>query len=436
MILIEGAPGSGKSTLLWYMCQKWASGEMFQEFCLVIYIKLREYSTTQSPRSVADILPCSSDIKEGAWREIMEVNGKGVLFLLDGWDELPQNLQNNSIFKDIIKSSPKHSLLLSTVVVTSRYVSSDELHRLATSRLETLGFADQEVKECIMGITGNEEAAHTLMEALESRPSLLSSCHLPLNAMIIAYVFQVKMNNLPTTLLETFKLLVLNCIQRHVIKREPDREHEDITSLESLPRDLQGSFHSICELAFCGLLDDTMLFTNKQLNSIPDLLSLLYKTKLQGETGPITKYTFLHQNIQELLAAMHMARMPHYEQLNNFRQLLPQPRFNAMIQFYAGITSLLLNETGQILINHTQASAGSMKISESAIRLFLQNHVKKCVFNICTTLGFSEEALDAAVAQLQTDENKPEKTIEDEVIHLLKHGNDKSMDTSVKVSKH
>ena len=64
LILIEGAPGSGKSTLLWYMCQKWASGEMFQEFGLVIYIKLREYSTTQSPRSVADILPCSSDIKE------------------------------------------------------------------------------------------------------------------------------------------------------------------------------------------------------------------------------------------------------------------------------------------------------------------------------------------------------------------------------------
>ena len=115
---------------------------------------------TQSPCSAADILPCNSKIKERAWDEIETVNGKGVLFLLDGWDELPENLQNNSIFKDIIKSSPKHSLLLSTVVVTSRYVSSDELHRLATSRLETLGFADQEVKECIMDIAGNEEAAH------------------------------------------------------------------------------------------------------------------------------------------------------------------------------------------------------------------------------------------------------------------------------------
>ena len=45
LILTEGAPGSGKSTLLWYMCQKWATGEMFQEFSLVIHITLREYST-------------------------------------------------------------------------------------------------------------------------------------------------------------------------------------------------------------------------------------------------------------------------------------------------------------------------------------------------------------------------------------------------------
>ena len=272
-----------------------------------------------------------------------------VLFLLDGWDELPQNLQNYSIFQDIMKSSPKHSLLHSTVVVTSRYVSSGELHRLATSRLETLGFADQEVKECIMDITGNEEAAHALMEALESRPSLLSSCHLPLNAMIIAHVFQVKMNNLPTSLLETFKLLVLNCIQHHVIKREPDREPEDITSLERLPREIQGSFYSLCELAFNSLLEDRMLYTKEEFTTIPDTLSLLYGTKLQDETGPRTGYTFLHQTIQELLAAMHMSRMPPDDQLDYFYNFSDQPKFHVMIQFYAGVTLLQLEGTERIL---------------------------------------------------------------------------------------
>ena len=103
-------------------------------------------------------------------------------------------------------------------------MSSDELHRLATSHLETLGFADQEVKECIMDITGNAETAHALMEALESRPALLSSCHLPLNTIIITHVFQVKKEQPSNYTVGDIQVIVLNCIQRHASKREPDRE--------------------------------------------------------------------------------------------------------------------------------------------------------------------------------------------------------------------
>ena len=90
-ILIEGAPGSGKSRLLWYTDVSKVGSR--RDVSTIQVGKLREFNSIQSPSSIADILPCSSDIKEKAWREIMEVNGKGVLFLLDGWDELPQNLQ-------------------------------------------------------------------------------------------------------------------------------------------------------------------------------------------------------------------------------------------------------------------------------------------------------------------------------------------------------
>ena len=248
VILIEGAPGSGKSTLLWHMHQKWASGELFQEFHLVLHIKLCEYSTAQSLCSVADILPFSSDMKESAWDEIKAANGKGVLFLLDGWDELQLSLQHNSIFNDIINLSPKHSLLLSTVVVTACYMSSDELLHLATSHLEIQGFTDLEIKEFIMDTKCNdEEATHALMTALESCPSLLSSCHLPLNAKIVSYVFKAKPEKLPSTILGTYKLLILECIKRHVKNKEPHRDH-CITSLERLPKELGVSFYSLCKL--------------------------------------------------------------------------------------------------------------------------------------------------------------------------------------------
>lgn len=378
VILIEGAPGSGKSTLLWYMCEKWASGELFQEFHLVIYIRLREYNTTQSLCSMADILPCSSDMKESAWDEIKAANGKGVLFLLDGWDELPQSMQTNSTFKDIIKSSPKYPLLLSTVVVTSRYVSSDELLRLATSHLEILGFTDREVKECILYTSNNEKATDALMAALESRPSLLSSCYLPLNVIIISYLYEVKGANLPVTLLGTFKLLILHCIQRHVRNKEPDKDHDDIISLESLPQELHNSFNSLCELAFNGLMQDRMIFTRDELGSIPDHLSLLHGAKVYEETGPKMIYSFFHHTIQELLAAMHMSKVAPDEQLDYFRKLFGQQRFDAMIQFYAGITSLQLVGIKSILVDIILYSA----VLQHSDELECNPKARNCVQNM------------------------------------------------------
>ena len=350
VILIEGAPGSGKSTLLCHLSEKWASGELFQQFSLVIYIKLREYSTTKSLCSVADILPCSSDMKESAWEEIKTANGKGVLFLLDGWDELPQSMQTNSIFKDIIKSSPEYPLLLSTVVVTSRYITSDDLLFLSTSHLEILGFTDNEIKECILDTTNNnEEATHALMAALESRPSLLGSCHLPLNVIIISFVFQVRNGHIPSTLLEVFKLLIIHCIQRHIRNKEPDKDHDDIISLENLPQELHTSFNSLCELAFNGLMNHKMVFANDELGSILDHLSLLRGVKMHEESKTGTTYSFFHHTVQELLAAMHLSKLHSEFQLYLFFHLFGQPKLDTMFQFYAGITSLQLADFRGIL---------------------------------------------------------------------------------------
>ena len=41
-VLMEGAPGCGKSTLSLYICQQWSDGQLFQEYKLVILVRLRE----------------------------------------------------------------------------------------------------------------------------------------------------------------------------------------------------------------------------------------------------------------------------------------------------------------------------------------------------------------------------------------------------------
>ncbi len=94
VVLIEGAPGAGKSTLAWHICQKWKARELFhQEFKVVIYVQLRD-PEVQSATSVSDLIPSHPELKtEDAMAELKRSLGKGVLFVLDGWDEYGPGLQ-------------------------------------------------------------------------------------------------------------------------------------------------------------------------------------------------------------------------------------------------------------------------------------------------------------------------------------------------------
>ena len=101
VILIEGAPGSGKSTLCLHISQQWARHKLFREYDLIILVRLRD-PEIQNASSIADLLPCRDDaMAKSIADKITARDGKNVLWILDGWNELPLDLQKSSLFWDI-----------------------------------------------------------------------------------------------------------------------------------------------------------------------------------------------------------------------------------------------------------------------------------------------------------------------------------------------
>ena len=155
MILIDGAPGSGKSTLSVHICQQWGRGDLFNQFTVVILIQLRD-PKVQSAQSIADLLP-AKDLAMAEWAagEIMANEGSGVLWILDGYDELPSHVQDSSIVSTLIKPKlhQENPLSKTSVIVTSRRISSGDLCPLVSSRIEVLGFTAEEQRlfftECL-----------------------------------------------------------------------------------------------------------------------------------------------------------------------------------------------------------------------------------------------------------------------------------------------
>ncbi len=277
---------------------------------------------------------------EDVYSEIKARDGEGVLFILDGWDELPGDLPWESPLRQLIGLSVCVPLQRSAVIITSRPEASSELHSLASSRLQIVGFTPEKVKdyftECLKD---DPEAAKSLVEHLKEQPSLAGICSLPLNAAIVVTLFLHMGHQLPSTLTGLFVALVLHCILRHS-KTRTNLKVRSLSSLDSLPAELQEPFDSLCVLAYQGVLDNQILFTEADVSTLPGfaLLSLLQVVESFVAVGSARTYHFLHLSIQELLAAWHISQMPSDTQSEVVHKLLTHRRFAGIFQFFGGLT--------------------------------------------------------------------------------------------------
>ena len=378
VILFEGAPGSGKSTLLWHVFQEWQSGELFQQFNLVLLVLLRD-TAVHDAQCLANILPYvpfrsskSVEIQNKYASEIEKVHGEGVLIMLDGWDEAPANLRRKgSLFHDIISAPSQCSIEKAVVVVSSRPSASQGLWSYASARVSVLGFTSEGREMFILqSLKNSPEHAQALIGKIESIPQLISDCYLPLNLVIITHVFMCSGNTLPSTYCRIIITLALSCLLRHIKKTRPDDGDlvEALNSFNDLPEDMREDFLKLCKMAYDGIVNEKYSFSRQDLKGITlgaqevTTFSLLQAVHSLIATGSATVYHFLHLSLQELCAAYHIAALPNPEttHIKAFKKLAStewglyhklSTHFEPVCYFYSALTQLRVSEVVDHLID-------------------------------------------------------------------------------------
>ncbi|CAF1200742.1 unnamed protein product [Rotaria sordida] len=121
-VLMLGRAGIGKSTFCQYVTYRWAKGEIWSQYELVILIRLRSLTDGQYPsgkkyspidlveREYFEVDDISTEIKQN-FKD--KCNRGHVLWILDGYDEFAQNIpeQLKSVFKHICET--QHHILTS-----------------------------------------------------------------------------------------------------------------------------------------------------------------------------------------------------------------------------------------------------------------------------------------------------------------------------------
>ncbi len=89
---------------------------------------------------------------ESVARKIVACKGQKALFILDGWDELPRSLQEHFFLHSLTEPQEQDAALgRAAVIMTSHPISSSqELHKLMSSRVEIIGFTLEARAEAVL----------------------------------------------------------------------------------------------------------------------------------------------------------------------------------------------------------------------------------------------------------------------------------------------
>ena len=344
--LIEGAPGVGKSTLAWELCRKWEHLPMMHRFCLVLLIQLRE-KQMQHASTLCDLLyHRNSSLKQATAKDIEETDGDNVLFIFDGFDELPSDQrQLGSLFLDIING---FYLPRAAIIITSRpSVTAELLTRCRpqiTKHVEILGFTEDDIREYASSVFQDFEQVEKFQEYVESNPLIYSMMYIPLNSVIVVEIYRQSQDlrtPFPQTMTQLYDQLAHTLVRRYLVEnRLVTDEFQVPKDLRSLPQEASQQFMELCDVAFHGLCKQQLTWNDLPSN-FHHLGFMTKSSSLLVEKGPETHFTFLHLTIQEFIVAVHISYQPACKQ-REFYELYGQlPHFQVVWRFVAGITKSL-----------------------------------------------------------------------------------------------
>ena len=322
---MEGAPGIGKTTFAWKVCRKWAKGKILREYGLVVLLRLRD-KRVREVKYVSDLFYNDDhELQKSVAKEILYHQGKSVLLLYEGYDELPKRLRiQQSIFLDVLR---KRSLPHATILITSRPSATESLHwefREQISRhIEILGFTKEDITAYVHHVIQEERVRQDFLQYLKCYPYIRGMMYVPLNAVIVTEVYKTSQHGpdkfIPTTMTELYTALTRSLLLRYLLSRSEYRQQEwKLKNFSDLPKELDEQFYRICEVALDGMIEDQFVFENlpNDFNTL-DLMQSV--PELYVQQGAVVSYNFFHLTLQEYLAAVKISKLPVKKQIDFFK---------------------------------------------------------------------------------------------------------------------
>ena len=352
-ILIEGAPGIGKTILSKEIAYQWARGEekILKDKKLVFLFFMRDPAIPQM-KSVENLVhsfyqndPEAKEFAVSCGKYLLATGGSELAIILDGYDELSEELRNASLFSDIIN---RKILPRCVLVITSRPSASANLHNNMDRRMEILGFSEADRKDYIQyALKGLQDQIQGLLEFLASHPAIDSLCYIPLNMTILLYLTKDReLSALPTSQTSLYQDFICRTIYHHL--KNKGITLAGIENLKSFSDPYCTVIYKLAKLSYSALDKSKLVFTSAEIkeacpeiDSVPGAINgfgLLQAVEHYSEMQKTLSFNFVHFSIQEYLAAFYISSLKVDEELKVLQETFWTGSHHNTWVIYTGIT--------------------------------------------------------------------------------------------------
>uniref|UniRef100_T1IIG3 NACHT domain-containing protein n=1 Tax=Strigamia maritima TaxID=126957 RepID=T1IIG3_STRMM len=304
-ILLEGYQGYGKSTLCYKILNDWASDTLFDNFKLVFILPIRNLNQMQAKDIIEALAKIYSMDKQDEFRTVVENNIEDTLFIIDGLDELPEDLES---IKHILSVDAKSILLVTCRTGSMASTNSIELlnKKNYNKCIEIHGIATEKRKEFLEKFFPTE-VIDTVMTNLENDPLLISLNELfkcPLFLGLLGIAVDEKKEPIFTTKTDLFKQII-NCAIKLSI--DTDNEEFDIFDEKCMSANGFSEFvRGFSKLLVTSLPDKKSVFANDKFTHEMHRLGLMTCHNEIYTLREKTYYEIFHASLTEFLVAFRL----------------------------------------------------------------------------------------------------------------------------------
>ena len=272
--------------------------------------------------------------------------------MMDGWEDLPDNMQQSSFVCTLLKEKQQKLVLPHcSFIVTSRPIVSASLKQLVPMTVEITGFSAESVDfYATQYLTQQGKDPTVFITALNDNPPTRGLSSIPINAAILLHLFLTIQTGLPTTQTELYRCFLLNLLLHHLVSKTGHtllRLHD----FSDLPKQIGQSFHELCIVAHYATFSGKTASKSSQflssgdhsqagLQDFQETLGLMKVHQQLTWFGYDPHYGFLHLSVQDFLCAVRMSQLSAEEQVRDFQHIVSSNPTSLILPFYAGITRL------------------------------------------------------------------------------------------------